>query len=160
MMATGTVLLVMTLDIMLITHPTSSSTGIFILTRLDCTVSRRELMLSITPFGKELSMSTSRTFTVLWDLSISLRVQVTCSLNCRFWSTFQIWLFSLTIQSVTPYSSNKNWQRVVTMSKTFLKSALVTGSLFSPMGVSSAMISSTLSRWLRRFLLACTFVVS
>ena len=107
MMATGTVLLVMTLDIMLITHPTSSSTGIFILTRLDCTVSRRELMLSITPFGKELSMSTSRTFTILWDLSISLRVGVTCSLNRRSWLTFRIWLFSLTIRSVTSYSSKK-----------------------------------------------------
>ena len=56
MMATGTVLLVMTMDVILITDPISSLTGIFILTRFDHTVSRRELMFSITLLGKELSI--------------------------------------------------------------------------------------------------------
>ena len=67
MLATETVLLVMTLDVILITNPTSSSTGIFILTRFDWTVSGRELMFLITLLGKKLSMSTSRTLTGLWN---------------------------------------------------------------------------------------------
>ena len=65
MMATGTVLLIMNFEVTLITDPTSSSTGIFILARFDHTVSRREPMFSITPLGKELSMPKSRTLTVL-----------------------------------------------------------------------------------------------
>ena len=49
------------------------------------------------------------------------------------------------------YSLNINWQRVETMIRTFLISAFVMGSAFSPMfshiGAISAMISSSLSRF-------------